>query len=124
MGLCFLAFDKSLGFFTSATVFFPFCFCGLRSCRLSFLCGTLNGDSRDSVVPRLLTPHSHLEWPEAGSAALQDEVQQVGAAGRHMEVYVEVFVEVYANAIWTLCCLPEPPGSSSGSVAGSWITMG
>ena len=58
---------------------------------------TLNGQSRDSVVPRLLTTHPHLEWPEAGSAALQEEVQQFGAAGWH----VEVNVEVLAHAIWT-----------------------
>ena len=36
MGSCFFAFGKSLGFFTSAVVFFPFCVCGL-----SFLCGDL-----------------------------------------------------------------------------------
>ena len=51
---------------------------------------TLNGDSRDTVVPRLLTPHPDIERPEAGYAALREEVQQVGAAGRHVEVQVEV----------------------------------
>ena len=56
---------------------------------------TLNGRSRDSVVPRLLAPHP--EWPEAGSAALREEVQQVGAAGRHVDVHVEVL----AHEIWT-----------------------
>ena len=61
-----------------------------------FSVATLNGQSRDSVVPRLLTPHLHLEWPEVGSAALQEEVQQVGAAGQHVEVHVEVLA-----AIWT-----------------------
>ena len=44
-----------------------------------FSVATLNSHSRDSVVPRLLTPHPHLDWPEAGSAALREEVQQVGA---------------------------------------------
>ena len=58
---------------------------------------TLNGHSRDFVIPRLLTPHPHLEWPDSGSVALQEEVQQVGAAGRHVEVHVEVL----AHAIWT-----------------------
>ena len=62
-----------------------------------FSVATLNGHSRDSVVPQLLTPHPHLDQPEAGSAALREEVQQVGAAGRHVEVYVEVL----AHAIWT-----------------------
>ena len=35
-----------------------------------FSVATLNGHSLDSGVPRLLTPHPHLEWPEAGSATL------------------------------------------------------
>ena len=61
-----------------------------------FTVATLNGQSRGSVVPRLLTPHPHLECPDAGSASLR-EVQQVGAAGRHVEVHVEVL----AHAIWT-----------------------
>ena len=34
-----------------------------------FSVAALNGHSRDSVVPRLLTHPPHLEWPEAGSAA-------------------------------------------------------
>ena len=34
-------FGKSLDFFTSAIVFFAFCFCGLCSFRPSFLCGDL-----------------------------------------------------------------------------------
>ena len=97
MGLCFLAFGKSLGFFTSAMVLFLFCFCGLSSCRFFFSVATLTGHLRDSVVPRLLTPHPHLEWPEAGSAALRKEVQQVGAAGRHVELHVEML----AHAICT-----------------------
>ena len=67
------------------------------SCRLSFLCGDLERSPTRSVVPRLLTPHPHLEWPEAGSAALREEVQKVGATGQH----VEVRVEVLAHAIWT-----------------------
>ena len=58
---------------------------------------TLNRHSRDSVVPRLLILHPYLEWPEAGSAALREEVQHVGAAGRHVKVHVEVL----AHAIWT-----------------------
>ena len=41
----------------------------------------LNGHSRDSVVPRLLTPHPHLERSETGSA---------GTAGKHVEIHVEV----------------------------------
>ena len=47
---------------------------------------TLNGHSRVSVVPRLLIPHLYLEWPGAGSDAIQVEVQQVGAAGRSVKV--------------------------------------
>ena len=53
--------------------------------------------THDSVVPRLLIPHPHLEWSEDSSAELREEVQQVDAAGRHVEVYVEVL----AHAIWT-----------------------
>ena len=49
---------------------------------------TLNGYSRDSVVRRLLTPHPDLQWPDA--TAVREEVQQVGAAARHVEVHVEV----------------------------------
>ena len=122
MGLCFLAFGKSLGFFTSAMVFFPFCVCGLCSC------------CRDTVVPRLLTPHPHVEWPEAGSAALfREKVQQVGAAGRHVEVHVEVF----AHEIWTFVVfwsdlvaqltamvplIVMREGFTTGTVTGSWLT--
>ena len=51
------------------------------------------------MVPRLLRPHLYLDWPEAGSDALQVEVQQVGAARWSVKVYVEVFVEVRAHAI-------------------------
>ena len=51
------------------------------------------------MVPLLLSRHLYLDWPEAGSDALQAEVQQVGAAGRSVKVYVEVFVEVCAHAI-------------------------
>ena len=64
---------------------------------------TLNGHSRDSVIPRLLTPHPHREWPEAGSAAFREEMQQVGAAGRHK----------LAHAIWTFRCLLERPRCST-----------
>ena len=118
--------------------------------RLLFLCTlfrvdflfsvvTLNGHSRDSVVPRLLTPHPHLEWPEAGSAALQEEVQQVGAAGRHVQVHVEVL----AHAIWTFVVFwsdlvaqlttmvrlmvmrdSKRRDPHTGTATGSWITMG
>ena len=51
------------------------------------------------MVPRFLSSHPHLDWPEAESDALQEELQQVGAAGQNVKVYVEVFVEVYAHAI-------------------------
>ena len=54
------------------------------------LCGSTVSDSR------ILYP----DWPEAESEALQEEVQHVGAAGQIVKVYVEVFVEVYAHAIW------------------------
>ena len=37
---------------------------------------------------------------EAESEVLQEEVQHVGAAAQIVKVYVEVFVEVYAHAIW------------------------
>ena len=42
-------------------VFFSICFCG--SCSVDFLFSeaTLNGHSRDFVVPLLLTPHLHME---------------------------------------------------------------
>ena len=52
------------------------------------------------MVPPLLNPHPYLDWPGAGSDAIQVEVQQVGANGRSVKVYVQVFVEVYAHAIW------------------------
>ena len=69
---------------------------------MDFLCSAvklicyLNG----SVVPQLLILHLHPDWPEAESKVLQEEVQHVGAAGQIVQVYVEVFVEVYAHAIW------------------------
>ena len=44
IGLCFLAFGKSLGFMVS----FALCFCGLS------FAATLNGHSRDSVVSRFV----------------------------------------------------------------------
>ena len=50
------------------------------------------------MIPRLLTLHPHLECPEAGSADLREEVQQVRAAGWHVEVHVEVL----AHAIWII----------------------
>ena len=62
-----------------------------------FSVAVLHGHSRDSVVPRMLTLHPHFEWSEAGSAALWEEVQQVGAAGLHVDVHVEML----AHAIWT-----------------------
>ena len=49
------------------------------------------------MVPQLLLC---LDWPEAESEVLQEEVQQVGAAGQIVKVFVEVFVEVCAHAIW------------------------
>ena len=42
---------------------------------------TLNGRSRDFVDPQLLNLHLRPELPESGSAELQQEVQQVVAAG-------------------------------------------
>ena len=51
------------------------------------------------MVPRLLSRHAFLDWPVAGSDAVQEEVQQVGATGLNVKVYVEVFVEEYAHAI-------------------------
>ena len=59
---------------------------------ICYLCG--------SVVPQFLILHLYPDWPEAESEVLQEEVQQVGAAGQIVNVYVEVFVEVYAHAIW------------------------
>ena len=52
------------------------------------------------MVPQLLILHLHPDWPEAESEVLQEEVQHVGAAGQIVKVYVEVFVEVHAHAIW------------------------
>ena len=91
MGLCFFAFGKSLGFFTSAVVFFPFCLC-----ELSFPCGDLE---------RSLTRPCGSTAADSSSA---DGGTCTGARSRDPD----------------LGCLPEPPGSSSGSVAGSWMTMG
>ena len=42
MGMCFFAFGNSLGFVTSAMLFFPFCFCGLPELPESSS-GTVNG---------------------------------------------------------------------------------
>ena len=53
-----------------------------------------------SVVPQFLILHLSPDWPEAESQVLQEEVQHVGAAGQIVKVHVEVFVEVYAHAIW------------------------
>ena len=50
MGLCLFPFGKSRGFFTSAVFSFPLCLCDFL-----FLVATLNGHSRDFVVPQLLT---------------------------------------------------------------------
>ena len=55
MDLCFLAFGKSLGYFISAMVFF-FVFVNPVSVD-SLSAVTLNGHSRDFVVPRLLNLH-------------------------------------------------------------------
>ena len=55
MGLCFFAFGKLLGFFTSAVVFFPFCLCGL-----SYLGGDLERSLTRLCGPRL-TPHRQME---------------------------------------------------------------
>ena len=52
----FFAFGKSLGFFTSAVVFFSSVFVDIP-----FFVATLNGHPRDFVVPRLLTPHRQME---------------------------------------------------------------
>ena len=57
---------------------------------------TLNGRSRDFVDPRLLNLHLRLELPEAGSAELLKEVQQVVAAGWQAKMNVEVL----AHEIW------------------------
>ena len=54
MGLCFVAFGKSLGFFISAVVFFPCCLCGItflggdleRS--LTRPCGSTAADSKSA----------------------------------------------------------------------------
>ena len=91
MGLCFFAFGKSRGFFTSAVVFFPFCLCGL-----SFPCGDL-----ERSLTRL-----------CGSTAADSSSVYIGtctgARSRDLD----------------LCRLPELPESSSGTVNGSWITIG
>ena len=52
------------------------------------------------MVPQLLILHFYPHWPEAESEVLQEEVQHSGAAGQIGKVYEEVFVEVYAHAIW------------------------
>ena len=75
------------GFFTSAMVFFPFCSVDFVPVDFLFSVATLNGHSRDSAVPRLLTPHPHLERPKAGSGALQEKVQHVEAAGQIVVLY-------------------------------------
>ena len=70
---------------------------------LFFSVATLNGHSRDSVVPRLLTPHPHLEWPEAGGGAAGGGCWQAcrgtcgGARSRDLD----------------LCCLLERPRCST-----------
>ena len=70
--------------------FFDFLYSAVKL--ICYLCG--------SVVPQFLIFHLYPDWPEAESEALQDEVQHVGAAGQIVKVYVDVFVEVYAHAIW------------------------
>ena len=75
---------------------FPFVFVDSVSVDFLFSVAILNGQSRDFVVPLLLTLHPCLEYPEAGSAELQEEVEQVVAAGWHEMVHVEVL----AHEIW------------------------
>ena len=87
----------------------PFCFC-----ILSLLCGDIE---RSLTRLCLLTPHLYLEWPEAGSGALQEEVQQVGAAGWN----VEVFPSVFAHAIWILVVFWS---DLVAQLTGSWMTIG
>ena len=55
-----------------------------------FLAVTLNDHPRDFVVPRMLNLHPCLGKPKDGSAEFQQEVRQVGAAGWHVMVHVEV----------------------------------
>ena len=56
---------------------------------------TLYGRSREFVDPRLLNLHLSPELPEAGSAELQEEVQQVVAAGWHVMAHVEVLAHTF-----------------------------
>ena len=87
LGMCFC---RSLGFFISAKVFFPFCFCGVsflcleRS--LTRLCGSTVADT------------SSAPWVAKGWICCSPGRGATGwAAGRHLEVHVEVF----AKAVWT-----------------------
>ena len=110
--------------------------CGFRSLLsfvgFLFLVATLDGHSRDSVVPQLLTHHPHFEWPEAGSG---------GATGWSCWLACGGTCGGARSRDLDLCCLLERPrcstdgdgpadgegfttaGSSSGTVTGSWITL-
>ena len=78
---------------------FPSVFVDPLSVSLFVLVVTLNDYSHDSVDPRMLNLHLSPELPEAGSAELWKEVQQVLAAGWHAEMNAEVL----AHAIWIFC---------------------
>ena len=86
--LCFLAIDRSLFSFVFDFVDIPYSAVKL----ICYLC--------DSVVPQLLILYLYPDWPKGESEVLQEDVQHVEAAGHIVEVYEEVFVEVYAHAIW------------------------
>ena len=68
---------------------FPSVFVDPVSVSLFVLVVTLNDYSHDSVDPRMLNLHLSPELPEAGSAELWKEVQQVLAAGWHAEMNAE-----------------------------------
>ena len=93
--MSFLAIGGSFGFSTSALVFFPFDFVDFLYPAVKLICYLCG-----SVVPQFIILHLYPDWPEAKPEALQKEVQHVGAAGQIVKVHVEVFVEVYAHAIW------------------------
>ena len=52
------------------------------------------------MFPQFLIFHLYLDWPEAESEDLQEDVQHVGAAGQIVKVYVEVFVEVWIFVVF------------------------
>ena len=93
------------------------------------------------MVPQLLILHVYTDLSKAESEVLQKEVQHVEAAAQIVKVYVEVFVEVYAHAIWFFVVfwsdlvaqlevrfrlrVRDPTvESSSRSVTGSWMIIG